>query len=128
MDEPLFDRLFRASIFSSSKSHKTIMIDIDLQRIHRSHKNINSKIILVSIQKMRLVDILACHLSGRFGHSLLFMNHPDSSSTSVIVRLENIKRFLRLILSIELEFLVIFWKDVTWRNDLIFLPKLSDHL
>ena len=58
MDESLLKHLWVVCVFLSCKSHQTLFEQKDLQRIEASHHDINSEVIFISVNQVRVLHIL----------------------------------------------------------------------
>ena len=103
MDISFFCRFLTIRVFLCSKSCKSFLEEINLQRVKTCDKSINSKIILEAIYQVWIRDVLRDNIAWLPLDFLFAPNHFDASATRRSTRLHDVHMLVVLRFSVHCE-------------------------
>ena len=103
------------------------MEEVNLERVETGHQNIETQIVFVPSEQMRLRDVLGNHVATAFCYLCLLANDLDSAATTRGRWLHNVHVLVALNFSVDLPAFIVFREQVSHRTDVELLAVESPH-
>ena len=117
MHEALFQTWLACGVGDGGQPYQAIFEQIDSHGVHRSHQNIQTQIVLVSVDQVRLWHVLRHNIAAPLAHLLLFSDNTNPFATTCRNWLHNVHVFEIAHFTINLPSFVIFGENVRRRTN-----------